>query len=83
MKEAESQGFLGPGVSLVSGRSRGDELGQVRDGWGRACPVHWECGCRIYPVPAPWSTLSALPWVKHNVLSASILEGSGTFSALP
>lgn len=56
VKEAESQGFLGPAVSLVLGRTCGDELGQVRDGWGRACPVHWECGCRIYPVPAAWST---------------------------
>ena len=28
VQEAESQGFLGPGVSLVSGRSCGDELGQ-------------------------------------------------------
>lgn len=64
-RSCENQGFLGPGVSLVSGRSCGDELGQQSGvAGGRACPVHWECGCRIYSAPTLWSTLSALPWVK-------------------
>lgn len=66
VQKTESQGFLGPGVSLVPGRSCGDELGQVRDGWGRACPVHWECGCRSTQSPLPG--LPQVPFCGLNTM---------------
>lgn len=83
VQEAENQGFLGPGVSLVSGRSCGDELGQQSGSVGEGLSCSLGVWLQDLLSPTPWSTLSALPWVKQNALSASILEGSGTFCALP